>query len=139
MKTVLTFLICSIFYLSISAQNKPDPTYQVVEDMPRFPGCEDETIAHRSDCANKKLLQFVYSNLKYPEEAKKRKTEGTVIIQFVIDKEGNVTSPKIIDGIGDGCDEEAFRVVNEMPDWIPGYQRGKPVKVRYTLPVKFKL
>jgi len=107
--------------------------------MPRFPGCETEPKDERTECANKKLLIYVYENIKYPEKARKWKTEGTVFVQYIIDKDGNVTNTKIVKDIGDGCSEEVLRVVNEMPIWIPGKQRGKPVNVRYTLPVKFNL
>jgi periplasmic protein TonB len=118
--------------------------FQVVEDMPRFPGCEDEpTKEKRIECANNKLLQFIYKNIKYPPIAKENGIEGTTVIQFVVDQSGKITEPTIVKDIGGQCGQEALRVVklmNEMGEkWIPGKQRGRPVKVRYTLPVKFRL
>ena len=137
---ILPFLILFTFYLfNINAQTKEDGIYQVVEEMPRFPGCENESKDKRMDCVNKKFLTFIYENLIYPEEAKRNETEGTVIVQFVIKKDGSIDNYKIVKDIGDGCAKEAIRALKEMPIWIPGKQRRKPVNVRYTLPVKFKL
>lgn len=65
--------------------------------------------------------------------------EGRITISFVIDKDGSITNIKILRGIGFGCDKEAIRVLNKMPKWNPGKQRGKPVKVSMTLPITFKL
>lgn len=135
MKTLLSILIGTISFFTIYAQTG------TVEEMPRFPGCEDDNLSREEkiDCATQKLLQFVYGNLKYPVEAKRWKTEGTVVIQFVVDVDGSIIEPNIIKDIGDGCGEEVLRVVQEMPVWIPGIQKGRPVKVKYTLPVKFAL
>ena len=120
-----------------------DEIFLVVEDMPRFPGCENLPKAERIDCANKKLLQFIYKNIKYPPIAKENGIEGTVVIQFVVDKTGSITEPKIVKDIAGQCGTEALRVVKLMgkmgEKWTPGKQRGRPVKVRYTLPVKFRL
>ena len=117
--------------------------FKVVEDMPRFPGCENEPKDQREDCSKKKLLQFIYKNIKYPPIAKENGIEGTVVIQFVVDKNGDITEPTIVKDIAGQCGTEALRVVklmNSMGEkWIPGKQRGRPVKVRYTLPVKFRL
>ena len=71
--------------------------------------------------------------------ARENGIEGTVYIEFVIGKDGSVTGANVKRGIGGGCNEEALRVVNSMPKWKPGKQQGNPVKVKYTLPVKFKL
>lgn len=117
--------------------------FQVVEDMPRFPGCENEPKEKRIDCANQKLLQFIYKNIKYPPIAKENGIEGTVVIQFVVDQSGTITDATIVKDIAGQCGQEALRVVQLMNNmgekWIPGKQRGRPVKVRYTLPVKFRL
>ena len=89
------------------------------------------------------MLTFIYSNVKYPPIARENSVEGTVIVQYVIQKNGTITDAKIMQDIGGGCGEEALRVVNmmnEMPEkWIPGIQRDKPVAVQYNLPIKFKL
>jgi TonB family protein len=69
----------------------------------------------------------------------KKGVTGTVYITFIIEKDGTLTNAKVLRGIGSGCDEEALRVVNMMPKWNPGEQKGKPVAVQFNLPIKFKL
>ena len=118
---------------------------KITESMPRFPGCEEglENVRERDMCAQHKMLTYIYKNLKYPAEARKNKTEGEVVIQYVVDTDGIIQDAKIVRDIGDGCGEAALNVVNGMNDlpepWIPGVQRGEKVKVLYTLPVKFNL
>jgi len=101
--------------------------FTIVEDMPSFPGGEEA------------LFKYLAQNIKYPQIAKEAGITGRVFVNFVIDKEGNVTDVKVLRGIGGGCDEEAVRVVKNMPKWSAGKQRGKPVKVSYNLPIKFSL
>ena len=118
--------------------------FKVVEEMPRFPGCESlPSIAEKKACADKKLLEFIYQNINYPNVARENNIEGTVVIRFVVDKNGKISQAEIVREIGGGCGEEALRVVrkmNEMPvRWSPGKQRGRPVNVYFTLPVKFIL
>jgi protein TonB len=127
----------------------PEPVveeiFKVVEDMPRFPGCEDMggTKQEKKACADKKMLEFIYKNIKYPAIARENGVDGTVVIQFVVEKDGSITDAKIVRDIGATCGAEALRVVNLMNQegyqWIPGKQRGRPVKVQFNLPVKFKL
>ena len=121
---------------------EPEPDFYIAaEVMPRFPGCEDMdgTKEEKIKCAEEKMLQFVYSNTKYPHIARGNNIEGRAILQFVVDKNGNITRAKIVRNVPGGCGEEALRVVNKMPKWIPGRQRGRPVSVLYTLPVLFQL
>ncbi len=99
--------------------------YKVEEDFPRFP--------------DGNVQQYIAWNLHYPEKALKDKVEGKVYVQFVIDTTGKVVEPKVIRGVSPELDAEALRVVSEMPAWKPGMQRGKPVRVSFTLPVIFKL
>jgi protein TonB len=99
----------------------------VVEEMPSFPG------------GMPSLSAYVSEHLKYPEKAKKLRVEGLVLLQFTVEKDGSVSNVEVIRGIGYGCDEEALRVVKAMPAWKPGQQVGKPVRVRYSLPIRFKL
>jgi len=121
--------------------NADETVYKVVEEMPRFSGCEDAemSLIEKDKCAKGKLFEFIVENLVYPEEAKKKGIEGMAVIQFDITSEGKVTNGKIVRDPGYGTAEEALRVVNSMPDFIPGKQRGKRVAVQYTLPVKFAL
>ncbi|NLH53637.1 MAG: energy transducer TonB [Bacteroidales bacterium] len=101
--------------------------FQVVESMPEFPGGEEARIA------------FLRDNIKYPQMARESGIQGTVYVTFVVETDGRVTAVRVLRGIGGGCDEEAVRVVKAMPRWIPGKQRGKPVRVQFTMPIKFTL
>ncbi len=101
--------------------------YQIVEQMPAFPGGEE------------KLLEFLSKNIEYPEEARKAEIQGRVFVGFVVEKDGSVGDVKVLRGIGGGCDEEAVRVVKSMPKWKPGMHKGEPVRVSYQIPIHFKL
>jgi protein TonB len=104
-------------------------TYTVVmiEQQPTFPDGEAA------------LFKYLANNLKYPAMARESSIEGTVYVQFTIAKDGSITGTKVLRGIGGGCNEEAMRVINAMPNWKPGRQQGNAVKVKYTLPIKFRL
>jgi len=121
-------------------QSPGDSIYTIVEEMPLFPGCEEVAdLTERNACSTDKMLKNIYTNIKYPKLARKNKTQGLVVVQFVVNKKGEIESPKILRSLGDGLDEEVIRVVMEMPQWTPGKQNGKEVSVFYNLPVKFKL
>jgi len=112
----------------------------LVEEMPRFPGCEDLEADKRKACADQKMLRFVYGNLEYPKEARKNKTEGSVVIRFYVGKDGTINEPTILKDIGDGCGEEALRIIKSMPIWIPAINEdGENVKVYFNLPIRFRL
>ena len=102
----------------------PKKVSTVVEEMPTFNG---------------NLNQWLAENMKYPSEAVKNKEQGHVVVQFIISEEGEVMEPKIIRSVSPSLDKEALRVVSSMPKWNPGKANGKPVAVRYMLPVSFKL
>jgi len=110
-----------------------------VDEMPRFTGCEDLDISkdEKQKCANNELIKYVTSKINYPAIARENDIKGTVIIQFVVEKDGSISNAKIARDIGGGCGAEALRVVNGLPTWVPGKQRSKEVRVRFTLPVKF--
>lgn len=119
-----------------------DEVYKIVDEMPRFPGCEDMegTEKEKKMCAQRKMLEFIYQNLKYPSEAREKDIEGVVVLQFIIDKnEGAIRDIKVVRNVGGGCSEAAVEAVKSMPNFITGKKRGKPVSVLYTIPVKFKL
>ncbi len=104
-----------------------EKVYTWAEEMPKFPGGDSE------------LLKFFSQNLVYPEIAKRAEVEGKVILSFIVDKNGNIIDVEVAKSIGAGCDEEAMRVLNIMPRWIPGKQNGNPVLTRINIPVVFKL
>ena len=101
--------------------------FQIVEEMPEFPG-------GMGAC-----LKFLMANTEYPEKAKAQKVEGKVSVKFVVEKDGSISNPQIIKGGNPLLNDEALRVVNSMPKWKPGKQRGKVVRVGYTVPIIFKL
>jgi protein TonB len=101
--------------------------FQIVEEMPAYPG------------GDQKLMEYVAKNIKYPQIARETGIQGRVFVGFVVEPDGSVSNVKVLRGIGGGCDEEAMRVVKNMPKWKPGKQRGKAVRVSYMLPVNFKL
>ncbi len=118
--------------------------HTVVEEMPRFPGCEDMSDkTERKACAQQAMLKYIYNEINYPTLARETGIEGTVVVRFYIDEQGNVKAPEILKEIGGGCGKEALRVVKTMNDmgekWTPGRQRGRAVKVYFNLPVKYKL
>ncbi|MEO5581752.1 MAG: energy transducer TonB [Saprospiraceae bacterium] len=118
--------------------------YNVVEEAPRFPGCEIYPTLHdRLFCAAQKLKQYLNRNIHYPENARKTGVQGRCIISFVVEKDGSISNARIIEDIGSGCGEEALRVVNSMntmnEPWRPGKQRGNPVRVQFNLPINFNL
>ncbi len=85
------------------------------------------------------FYQYVNDNIQYPRQAQTMRIEGRVFVQFVVNKDGNLTDIEVIRGIGGGCDEEAVRVLENAPRWQPGKQRGRPVRVKMVLPITFKL
>ena len=101
--------------------------YQVCEEMPEFPG-------GMAEC-----MKYLSKNINYPEDCKKEGIQGRVIVQFVVDKDGSIKDPTIARGVHPSLDKEALRVLSSMPNWKPGKQKGEAVKVRYTIPVMFRL
>ncbi|MDD4513936.1 energy transducer TonB [Massilibacteroides sp.] len=101
--------------------------FTVVEDMPKFPGGDAE------------LLQFLAKGIKYPVIAQENGIQGRVICSFVVNRDGSVVDAEVVRGVDPSLDKEALRVINTMPKWTPGKQRGKPVRVKYTVPVTFRL
>jgi len=107
--------------------------------MPYFPGCNDfeGNPDGKRKCSNYNLVGFISTTLKYPEEAKKETLEGTVIVSFIINKDGYIQDAFILKDIGGGCGEEALAVVEKMPRWEAGMHKGKKVNVKLNLPIKF--
>ena len=105
-----------------------EPVFEVVEQMPEFP-----------DGGMAGLMEYFKKNLRYPEEAKKAGTQGRVVVQFLINKNGAISDASVLRSVDRLLDAEAVRLVNSMPKWKPGMQKGKAVTVKYTVPVLFKL
>lgn len=101
--------------------------FQVVEQMPEFPGGMEA------------LLAYLSKNIKYPAVAQENNIQGRVIINFTVNKDGSIVDPEVKKSLDPSCDKEAMRVIKAMPKWTPGRQRGKAVRVRYTVPVLFRL
>ncbi len=109
-----------------SAEDNSD-VFNVVEKMPEFEGGMNG------------MMSFLQKNIKYPEEAIKNGTQGRVVVQFVVNKDGSITDANVVKSVSPELDAEALRVVKSMPKWTPGEQRGEKVRVQFTLPVQFKL
>ena len=101
--------------------------FQVVEEMPEFPGGMGE------------CMKFLGKNIKYPTISQENGVQGRVIVQFVVNKDGSIVDPVVVRGVDPYLDKEALRVIAMMPKWKPGKQRGKAVRVKYTVPVMFRL
>lgn len=110
-----------------TAQPSDDVVFMVVEKMPEYPG------------GNSELFKYLAQSIKYPVDAQESGTQGKVICQFVVGKDGNISDVEVIRSVAPSIDTEAMRVIKAMPAWTPGEQKGKNVSVRYTLPINFKL
>lgn len=105
-----------------------DAVFVVVETMPEFPG------------GKQAMFRFLSDNLKYPVIAQENGIQGRAICQFVVNKDGSIVEVEVVRSSGDpSLDKEAVRLIKSMPKWKPGRQRGKPVRVKYTVPINFKL
>ena len=107
--------------------DKPEKPFDVVEQMPEFPGGQEA------------LMQFLRQEVKYPKEAFKDGVQGRVVVQFVVEKDGSISEVEVVKKVNEHLDAEAIRVVNAMPKWKPGKQKGENVRVKYTLPISFRL
>ena len=114
--------------------------YQVVDKMPMFPACDSSMrYEEQKKCADKAMLDFIYSNVKYPTISRENGVEGTAVVSFIVEKDGSISRTKIIRDPGAGCGDEALRVVKLLPNFEPGKNYGKPVRVQFNLPVRFRL
>jgi TonB family protein len=108
-------------------EDEANDVFSVVEEQPYFPGGDDAR--HK----------FIEENIHYPDSALKNKIQGKVFVTFIVEKDGSLSNVRVLKGIDGGLDEEAVRVIKMMPKWIPGRQRGTPVRVQCNLPIKFIL
>ena len=116
-------------WVEILEVTEPDENsiFQVVEIQPEFPGGMAE------------LMKYLQKNIRYPQICKEQRVQGRVIVQFVVNADSTITDVNVVKPVNPYLDQEALRVVKAMPKWKPGKQRGEPVRVRFTLPVTFRL
>lgn len=132
LSSLAAFLMVLVCSLNVNAQevketNSEDAIFIFVEDQAEFPGGQDS------------LMKFLAANIKYSQAAKEKGTRGKVVITFIVEKDGSLSNIKVLRDIGDGCGEEAIRVVNLMPKWKPAKQREKNVRQQFVLPITFRL
>lgn len=109
------------------APNSSDDVFMVVEQMPEFPG------------GSMGLLEYLRTTIRYPQEAKVKNIQGRVMVEFVVEKDGSITEATVVKSVDKLLDDEALRVISIMPKWSPGTQRGEAVRVKYTVPISFRL
>ena len=125
--------LMAVFGLTtVSAQKtvvakKNQKVFDVVEQMPEYPGGQAA------------LIEYISNNVKYPDDAAKKKVEGKVFVTFVVDTDGKITDVSLLRKVFPSLDAEAIRVISGMPNWIPGKQKGQVVRVKYTVPIVFRL
>ena len=128
LKVALMMLVLLFSFMTSTAQTKKnDMLFDVVEVMPQYPGGQ---IA---------MMKYIMENMKYPEQAMKKGIQGRVAVSFIVEKDGSISDVKPILSVHPLLNKEAVRVVKSMPKWTPGKQNGKPVRVRFNIPVMFKL
>lgn len=133
MKKFIIMALMAVFGLTtVSAQKtvvakKNQKVFDVVEQMPEYPG------GHAA------LFEYLSKNIKYPADAEKKKVEGKVFVTFVVDSDGKITDVSLLKKVFPSLDAEAIRVISAMPNWIPGRQKGQAVRVKYTVPIMFRL
>ena len=128
LKVVLMMLVLLFSFMTSTAQTKKNNmVFDVVEVMPQYPGGQ---IA---------MMKYIMENMKYPKQAMKEGIQGRVAVSFIVEKDGSISDVKPILSVHPLLNKEAVRVVKSMPKWSPGKHNGKPVRVRFNLPVMFKL
>ncbi len=111
----------------LEKEDDEEPLFKVVEDEPEFPG------------GTQAMHEYLRDNMEYPTKAHEAGIAGTVFVSFVVESDGSITNVEVLRGIGGGCDEEAVRVVENMPKWEPGQQKGQNVRVQFNMPIRFVL
>lgn len=131
-KLILMLLMAACCLMTANAQktvvSQTDPkVFDTVEQMPEYPG------------GMQAMIEFLQANMKYPENAAKQKVEGRVLVQFVVETDGSVTDVHVAKQVFPSLDAEAIRVVQAMPKWTPGKDKGRVVRVKYNLPIVFRM
>ncbi len=126
MKKILMMMLFAIIGVTtISAQSTNKKVYDVVEQMPEYPGGMEA------------LMAYFREQVKYPADAKEKKIQGRVLVKFIVEKDGSVSNVKVVQKAYPSLDAEALRVVKAMPKWQPGKHEGKAVRVKYNIPIAF--
>ncbi|MBO7114843.1 MAG: energy transducer TonB [Bacteroidaceae bacterium] len=113
--------------IEVEPEPEEEEIFMVVEDAPEFPG------------GTEALLKYLRDHIKYPAICRENNIQGRVLVSFVVNKDGSIVEPEIVKGVNPSLDKEALRVIAGMPSWKPGKQRGKEVRVKFTVPVNFRL
>ena len=113
--------------IEVEEEPQEEEVFMVVEDQPEFPG------------GTAALLEYLRKNIKYPAICRENNIQGRVLVTFIVNKDGAIVEPEVVKSVNPSLDKEALRVISTMPNWKPGSQRGKPVRVKYTVPVNFRL
>ena len=131
-KLILMLLVAECCLMTANAQKTvvsqtDQKVFDTVEQMPEYPG------------GMQAMIEFLQTNMKYPEDAAKQKVEGRVMVQFVVETDGSVSDVHVAKQVFPSLDAEAIRVVQAMPKWMPGKEKGKVVRVKYNLPIVFRM
>ena len=113
--------------VTVEPEPEEEEIFMVVEDQPEFPG------------GTAALLEYLRKNIKYPAICRENNIQGRVLVTFIVNKDGAIVEPEVVKSVNPSLDKEALQVISTMPNWKPGSQRGKPVRVKYTVPVNFRL
>lgn len=129
MKKSIFIFICFVLFAGVSTlqAQQEEEVFHVVETPPKYPGGENA------------MMKFLSDNIVYPEVSRKAGIQGVIYANFIIEVDGSLSNIKILRGLNQECDEEVIRVISMMPNWTPGMQRGKPVRVYFNLPVRLSL
>ena len=131
-KLLLMSLMAMLGLTTVNAQKtvvaqKNQQVFDVVEQMPEYPG------------GMPALIDYLTQNVKYPSDAEKQKIEGIVIATFIVEKDGSISNVEVVKPVFPSLDSEAIRVITGMANWTPGKQKGETVRVKFTLPISFRL
>ena len=131
-KLILILLMAECCLISAHAQKTVvsqtnQKVFDTVEQMPEYPG------------GMQAMIEFLQTNMKYPEDAEKQKVEGRVMVQFVVETDGSISDVHVAKQVFPSLDAEAIRVVKAMPNWTPGKEKGRVVRVKYLLPIVFRM
>lgn len=133
-------LVDSLFDDDVAMPPAPEePVYTIVERMPVFPGCDTTDVQQVKTCTEASVVRYFQKHQRYPRQAIDQGIQGTVFVQYDIDETGKVAGVSVLRGVHELLDSAAMDLVKSLPVHLPGRQRGKAVRVRYTVPIRFTL